>query len=151
MALHKQMPAVAGWLGALGLLPFVAGAAMAIWPPVQAPFDPLPAFIAYGAVILSFLGGARWALAMTRQRSEFGSYVLSVIPALVGVAALLLPLAYGALALAAAFAVLGLYDVATARLAGAPLWYPRLRSRLTSVVVLAHLPVLWRLFVLTSG
>jgi hypothetical protein len=133
-----RVPAPAAWLGGLGLLPFVAGVALVVSADVA---WAMPALRFYGAVILSFMGGVHWGLAIadfgTAARS--GSMWLrlcgSVVPALVAWGGLLLMPVPGLLTTAAAFVILLLADVLAVRKGLAPLWYPRLRLPLTLVVV----------------
>lgn len=76
-------------LGLAGALPFIA-LAVSVWllPDTQATWA-LGALIAYGAVVLSFLGGIHWGLAL--QAGPPRGFVISVIPSLLAWAALLLP------------------------------------------------------------
>ena len=84
------------WLvGLAGLLPF-AGAALAFFaaPDSWSGFAE-GALIAYGAVILSFLGAVHWGLALRAPVEEApmgpARLTLGVVPALIGWVALLLP------------------------------------------------------------
>lgn len=82
-------------LGLAGLLPF-AGCALAFFaaPDSWSGFAE-GALIAYGAVILSFLGAVHWGLALRAPVEEAPSgparLLLGVVPALLGWVALLLP------------------------------------------------------------
>lgn len=82
-------------LGLAGLLPF-AGAALAFFaaPDSWRGFAE-GALIAYGAVILSFLGAVHWGLALRAPVEEApmgpGRLTLGVVPALIGWVSLLLP------------------------------------------------------------
>jgi hypothetical protein len=82
-------------LGLSGLLPF-AGAALAFFaaPDSWQGFAE-GALIAYGAVILSFLGAVHWGLALRAPVAEAGAgparLTLGVLPALIGWLSLLLP------------------------------------------------------------
>ena len=60
--LPTALPTSVAWLGYGGLLPFVALAGIGWW----APGTPLwgTALLAYGAVILSFVGALHWGFAM---------------------------------------------------------------------------------------
>lgn len=126
-------------LGIAGLAPFVGFAALIGFgvPTLSTGGLAVPAMaalLAYGAVILSFMGGVHWGLAL-RGAPPTG-YVASVLPSLTGwFAVLLLPPAPAALALAAAFAALLLYDLAVIGRSEAPPWYGRLRIGLTGIVV----------------
>jgi hypothetical protein len=100
----------------------------------------------YGAVILSFLGGIHWGMAIagpvappataTAAGRRLGRRLAwSVVPSLVGWAALLVPPVAGLFVLAAAFAVQLGIDLRATKRGAAPAWYPRLRVPLTLVVV----------------
>ena len=91
----EPLPRTVAWLGYGGLLPFI-GLALAT---VRANFlgeDPQgwnAALLAYGAVILSFVGALHWGFAMTLRGLTDGqrtaAFVRSVVPALVAWVALL--------------------------------------------------------------
>lgn len=82
-------------LGLAGLLPFAASALGSYAAPDSWQGFARGALIAYGAVILSFLGAVHWGLALrpTADEQPFGParLVFGVAPALVGWVALLLP------------------------------------------------------------
>ncbi len=124
------VPPVAAALGYAGAIPFLAGAAavaLALLPPTP--------LLAYGAVILAFMGGIHWGLGMPGSAPDGRRLGLSVVPALLAWAALLLGGRPGLLLLAAAFLGLLALDLATTRRGVAPSWYPALRVPLTAVVV----------------
>lgn len=145
----KTIPPPAWMLGAAGLIPFV-GLSLALVADigVSRPLATL-ALMTYGAVILSFMAGVHWGLAMAAgaQRNDAGStgigffdYAASVVPALVGWFALLYFDPGPAMAvIAAAFAGLLGYDFNVIRRGLAPRWYAALRFPLTIVVVLSLL------------
>ena len=136
---NLAIPASAAWLGALGLIPFV-GLAIALAlaaPDLQAALS--HALVAYGATILSFLGGVHWGLGIARaasgQRTGLaGRLTLSIVPSLAGWAALLTSPFAGLLVLAVAMALMLQVDILTARSGVAPAWYPRLRIPLSCAV-----------------
>ena len=102
------------------------------------------ALVAYGAVILSFLGGVHWGLAIgSRSNADHQELrtrlVVSVIPSLAAWAALLVPEKTGLLVLATAMAAMLWVDIRATRAGQAPRWYPKLRIPLTCVVVAALL------------
>ncbi len=134
-----RVPAAAKWLGAFGAVPFVFLALLSTLLAGNIREDVSFALAAYGAVILSFLGGVHWGLAISGQRSDgmVRRLLISVVPSLMGWLALILPEPIGLLVLAAAFALLLVVDLHASRRGEAPAWYPRLRWPLTSVVVLA--------------
>jgi len=91
-ASSTSIPLPALILGLAGLIPFIATAA-ALWLGGSVwRFDSGTALIAYGAVILSFLGGIRWGVEITlnAKRPATGALLFSVLPSLVGWGALLL-------------------------------------------------------------
>lgn len=141
---REPVPGVAALLGGLGAVPFVAFAA------ATAVFDgagrsgALWALLAYGAVILSFLGGIHWGFALAPGNVGRGlgragvarHLAASVLPALLAWAALLVPVAVaglpGAPALGCALLAGGLLAVLlldrwAARAAAAPSWWLSLR------------------------
>jgi hypothetical protein len=86
--------------------------------------------LAYGAVILSFLGGVRWGLAIIEPNHAdlFSPLCISVLPSLLGWLALLISDSAGLLLLALGFFALLLADL---RLPTAPPWYGTLRLPLS--------------------
>ena len=85
---NRSLPRGMLVLGWSGLLPFIGALALAALAPGWHDVA-LTAFIAYAAVILSFLGGARWGLGLATDAPPF-RYVEAVLPSLIGFAALLL-------------------------------------------------------------
>ncbi len=140
------VPASAKALGGLGAIPFVALAA-ARW--LADPIDYASidmALVAYGAVILSFLGGIHWGLAIAGSgtaQAPWRRLLLSVVPSLLGWVALLIPRAPALILLAVAFAAMVAIDTAAARAGRAPAWYPALRWPLTGIVVASLLAALF--------
>lgn len=79
-------------LGLGGLIPFVGLALLVSTGQEPARLIALQAQIAYGAVILSFLGAVHWGLAVqTPALADWWRMAWGVTPALLGWAALLLP------------------------------------------------------------
>ncbi len=135
----NSRPAVVAWLGYGGLLPFV-GTALLLWlAPVQHSRW-LEMLLTYGAVILSFVGALHWGFAMvhpaTVGRPMNGMYAWSVMPSLLGWAALLVAPAAGATLLIAGFLVQYRQDLRLARVLPLPAWYLPLRLQLTVVACL---------------
>lgn len=133
------LPRTVAWLGYGGLLPFVllAPASLldhhhgAVWS---------DALVAYGAIILSFIGALHWGLAMTlpelseRQRSVW--FTWSVVPALIAWPAVLFSPIVAAPLLVFGFIAHYLQDRRLARQANLPDWYLPLRLRLSGVAVI---------------
>ncbi len=128
-------------LGMLGALPFLI---LSLWLAGIAGDHPWRAttillLTQYSAVVLSFLGGIRWGLAMRRATSPARTLdmAMTILPPLVAWASLSVPLPYTFAALAAAFAAHGAWDAFAVHSGAAPYWYGRLRGGLTTVVVAA--------------
>jgi hypothetical protein len=86
---------IALWLGYAGLIPFVAGAALAwLVQPELRPFT-AAALSAYAAVIVSFLGGIHWGIGF-RDGTPW-LFLWGVVPSLVAAAALMLSPRHGLL------------------------------------------------------
>lgn len=130
-------PKMAQWLGYAGLIPFAA-LTLAIIIFRQDPFVQEPAgmaLLAYGAIILSFLGGVHWGRALYEpdSRLQMRDFILSVLPSLYGWCCLLLPLASaGVLLLILGFIWQLSFDLKAMRLGILPRWFGRLRIILTT-------------------
>lgn len=140
---------ILGWLGAVAFIAFGVGTWLL---DNEAAAFSARAVMLYGAIILSFMGGVHWGLAMARHASGTSQppmaqpidaqFIASVIPALIAWAALLLPPAIGVPVLAIAFVLLLVFDLYSVRGGTAPQWYPTLRIPLT-VCVTASLMIAW--------
>lgn len=132
-----MIPRPALLLGWAGVIPFAAlvAALRLNW---ATPVDTPVALLAYGAVILSFMGGAQWGITV-RSGGGFDQawrgYAVSVLPALLAWSAILAGGRASLLIEATAFAALIGYDLRTVREGLAPRWYGRLRVQLTAAVV----------------
>lgn len=92
----------------------------------------------YGAVILSFLGGARWGIEIHRNGEASGRImIISMVPALIGFAAFAVPVPYVFAMLAVAFAAQGAWDSFSAHSGMVPQWYGKMRIVLTVLVCAA--------------
>ncbi len=134
---NSNIPKPALILGIAGLIPFF-GLAAAITLHVQVPYGSASLWlVAYGAVILSFMGGAQWGLATSNGKSSnWRAFSVSVVPALIAWPALFLPITWALATLSVTFAGLLAYDLWTIRRGEAPAWYGQLRLGLTAAVVL---------------
>jgi hypothetical protein len=140
MSPSRPIPQAALLLGAAGVIPFAALALLIALggAGLIAPEQAERILRLYGALILSFMGGAQWGLTTARPEGpKARGLAVSVLPALFAWAAFLIPTGPGLLALSAAFLALMLYDLWTVRRGEAPVWYGRLRVGLTLAVVAA--------------
>ena len=84
-------PLVARRLGFAGLVPFVAGALLVWLVREEAhPYVTL-ALASYAAVVMSFLGGIHWGLAMKQSEPPALWFAWGVVPALVAWLAVMMP------------------------------------------------------------
>jgi hypothetical protein len=131
----------AGWallLGYAGLIPFVA-AAMALWLlPEGSTGSALagPALSGYAAVIVSFLGGIHWGVALRQPAPPAGLLAWGVVPSLVAWVALLLPLPWALALLGAMLLLCWAVDWAVYPRYALTRWLP-LRLRLSAVAALS--------------
>ncbi len=142
-----SLPLLAWLLGVAGLIPFVVCGIVAVSPGSWHALA-LQALIAYGAVILAFLGGVHWGFALSpgqtvRVRLRLA---LGVVPSLIGwVAVVVAPLVGSELPLALLIAGL-IGTIATerswARLGLVPSGYMALRWGLSIVVMVTLTTVL---------
>jgi hypothetical protein len=136
--LLPDVPPAAAVLGLAGVIPFAAGAIGSVYAGALGAFA-TTALLAYGAVILSFLGGIHWGLAIDRSDPSYTHLGLGVLPSLVGWVALLIGGTWGLLLLAVAFMAVLVLDLQLTKEGVAPGWFPQLRLVLTNAVVLCLL------------
>lgn len=120
--------------GLLGLIPFLAPPLLGAWVPAHSGFLGLIA-LGYGALILSFLGGARWGLEVAGPTPGFATISLSMLPTIAGLALLLAPGLSRPVQLNTMAVLLALHLVWDVRSRRLPGWYPRLRLLLTAGAV----------------
>ncbi len=133
--LNPPLPRGVLALGWSGVLPFALAVGAALALPAWAGFAAV-VFVAYGAVILSFLGGARWGRALAGGTGP-GRFVEAVLPSLIGFSALLL-LHVAGMALSLLGVGFAIWLVIDQR---GPLWspaYKRMRLGISVVVLLLH-------------
>lgn len=142
----SQPPAWAWILGLAGLIPFVLGAAMQWYGPPGWRMLAGLALLSYGAVIVSFLGGIHWGLAMRASPVPTPRLIWGVMPSLLGWSAVLLDSPWGPGVLALSLLVCFAVDRSVYRTLGLLAWLP-LRAALTLVatasVVLGALAYWW--------
>lgn len=140
--IRSAIPRDASLLGYAGVLPFAVLAFSQVFRLDFPGQDPLTAFVVYGGIILSFLGGIRWGSAVASGGSRPIGLWLSILPSLWAVVLLWwTDPATAAWGMFAGFVLLGLAD-ALLTIPGFPSWMRRLRLRLTVAVAVCHLPVL---------
>jgi hypothetical protein len=137
---RTPIPKAPFWLSAGALVPFVVLVG-AMWALPAAYTPPLLFWLtSYAAVTLSFAGALHWGISMLHpdmtehDRGVFMAW--SVVPALVGWIALLLPVKTGLLLLAATFVIQHAADRQLAQRFRLAAWHLRLRAGLTAVAVL---------------
>lgn len=121
--------------GQLGLIPFIAPSVVGWFWPAAVPLAG-SALAIYAALILSFLGGGRWGMAIQAPSVDNRIVSLAMLPSLAGFALLLLPSEHRGwqlAGLAAAHVLQGAWDL---RAANVPMWYADLRGRLTLAAVM---------------
>ena len=91
--------------------------------------------LAYGAVILSFMGGVHWGWAMAADEPSYARLGTSVLPSLLGWVGLLVGGTLGFIILAVSFAALLWLDLQAIAEGRAAPWYRTLRWPLTLIVV----------------
>ena len=130
-----RIPAAALFPGLLGLLPFWG---LALSTELSSGLDPLLALMAlimYGAVILSFVGALWWGMAVHAVPSTLRSamFVWSVVPALIGWAAIMTTPTLGLSMLIGGLALQWVLDGVLMRNMPnlIPRWVFRLRTMLT--------------------
>ena len=143
---RQPLPAGVTWLGYGGLLPFV-GLALAAWiAPGERPLAQ-QALLAYGAIILSFVGALHWGFAIALPQLAPGqrtaAFAWSVVPALLAWPALLLPVQVGVLLLVVGFAAHLAQDWRLAARAALPGWYLPMRLHLTVIASASLLVGAW--------
>ena len=136
------IPFSARWLGLLGLLPFVTMTLLTVTDTSAGIDDTRFVLRTYGAVILSFLGGVQWGLAIRNSdgnaRTRQGLtpiLTVSIVPSLIGWAGLLVEELLGFGLLIIGFVLVLISDVRAVNKGIAPRWYLRLRYPLTAIVI----------------
>lgn len=154
MPVREQIiPSSALLLGVAGLVPFIATALASCIPgtvieligsadsTVAFKQFALNALGAYGAVILSFLGGIRWGSLLhdTARLQQWQPIAFSVVPSLIAWPALLLKPSPMLSILVAGFLFQYALDVKAVKRGLLPAWFGRLRTLLTTGAVLSLL------------
>jgi len=134
------MPRPAFGLGIAGLLPFWGLAVLVSIADPALSETALRAQMAYGALILSFLGGVHWGIAaVNRLNAGWLRLGWGVTPSLVAWAALFLPPAWGLCVLVSGFLTAAVIDFRIFTADNATVWFARLRTILSAGAVSALL------------
>ncbi len=139
MFAKSAVPRPALLLGWAGVIPFALLTVATVLGIQPLSLDARAVLLAYGAAILSFLGGVQWGVLLPRSQEEASlpwRYGVGVLPALVGFLCLQVPQTLGLVGLAVGLLSLLAYDLSTVRRGLAPGWYGSLRFQLTGAVVL---------------
>jgi hypothetical protein len=151
--MNRRLPTLAIMLAVLGLVPFLVFALAAMGAAPGSPGRPLAILMAYGAVVLAFIGGAHWGFALQEapappeaSRIEQARLLLSAVPALVAWLALVLilvaPVDLGLAALIAGYIATVVLEDQGRRRGLVPRGYMLLRWALSAVVVALLVTVL---------
>ena len=126
-------------LAAIAILLVVVGKGNALAEPI------LNVFRIYSAIIVAFLGGARWGAALfhSLETTIPGQRVIApfwaVIAALAAALGILMPATYGMLLLLLAHCALGAWDSLSASSGSLPRWIAPVRIVLTGLAVFSHI------------
>ncbi len=133
-----EIPVPALVLGGGGLIPFLAPALILWFGPARWYPPAVLSLMAYGAVILSFLGAVHWGLALAKAQDTatlWRRLGWGVVPALLAWVALLLDPTAALWLLLGGFTIQYGVDHGYRRRGLVPDWYGRLRLGLTLVVI----------------
>lgn len=129
-------------LGFGGLIPFVvlAGATLL---ELRTPFAPASAYlIGYGAIILSFVGALHWGAQLSKDEPLAARFIFSVVPALIGWLALMMPPFAAASALIAGLVMCWAHDMRLVAKKEWPSYMGGLRTILTAIACLSLMMVI---------
>ncbi|MEI6417874.1 MAG: DUF3429 domain-containing protein [Sphingomonadales bacterium] len=133
---------VLGW-GLLGLLPFLAPPLIGLLAPALRDLAAASAAL-YAAIILSFLGGARWGAEVRAGAADARTLSIAMLPSVAAWAELLIwPPGHpaGLAALAGGLALVFVWDAGAS---GLPAWYPRLRALLSAGAIAGLAAMAWQ-------
>ena len=134
--LHPETPPAARALGLAGLVPFWVAALAVVLAEGEVEAAALRAQVAYGAVILTFLGGVHWGLALRApHETSWARLGWGVTPSLLGWIALLMAPRPALALLAASLAAALFVDLRSLGAGVSAAWYLPLRRLLTAAAV----------------
>ena len=132
-----------------GFIPFGILAAIIVTRktlPFEAPFSPEWLFIIWSAIILSFLSGIRWGLALASDPPELDNILLSVISAIITLLAIVFfPIDLIVIALLVLFFLHGIWDYRYVARTELPNWFGHVRLVLTVCVMISQILVIMAL------
>ena len=135
----KNIPKAALILGLAGVLPFIVFGllAMTLGAEIVTPTQADALLIGYGAIILSFMAGVRWGLALTahNESDQAVQMMVSVVPPLIAWTACFMPFAYALPLLTLTHAAVAVWDIRAMHNGRGPVWYAKLRMILASLAV----------------
>ena len=128
-------PVAALFWGWAGVIPFAVLASVPLFASSDVLTSARGLVVPYGAIILTFMGGVHWGLALCRSNIGTWPFTIGVLPSLVAVLALVLPYQIAVLALGTGFTALLVVDFLIVARGYLPGWYGRLRFQLTLAVL----------------
>jgi len=128
------LPSACALLGYAGLVPFVAGVLGIALLDGEPRLFAARALVAYGAVILAFLGAVHWGVLLREPAPAVQPFVVAVLPSVVAWGVLLLSTRHALAALVVGFGVFWLYEHRVLGLRVLPAGYLRLRRSLSLAV-----------------
>jgi hypothetical protein len=138
---QDRPPAITLLWGWAGVAPFLMLAAVLLYGAPEMAGWAMQILVAYGAIILTFMGGVHWGIAFGQPQRNALFYSTGIAPSLVAVTALLVPADIALWLLSGGLVGLLAYDMRLVRRGFAPRWYGRLRLQLTAAVVACLLVV----------
>ncbi len=149
MKINKSVYKTPNIIGLLGLFPFVFSG-IAIW----FTLDPWKSFIFlalinYCMIILGFLGAVHFGIAIFYKDTKVNWYIWSVIPSIFAWLSVLCGIGYNFLILCfiIAFLIILIIDNLSYKSQRIPLWYLKLRKKLTFFVIVSLFSVYTHLIV----
>lgn len=147
MARPASALTLATGLGALALLPFVAGVYYAFAHDAGQASRALHWLLAYLATIVSFIGGVQWGRMLANKSARPADMVFAVVPALIAWPALLMSGPWSLLLLLAALLIAWLGDENGRRAGWQSVGFLHLRRVLTLVVLICVLAIGWKVLI----
>ncbi|WP_258240055.1 DUF3429 domain-containing protein [Pseudidiomarina homiensis] len=135
--IDEKAIATAQRLGYAGLIPFLAftlGGLLDVYAD-----HAVRLFVIYSALILSFLGGIHWGVAMQSEASPTRAFKWSMLPSIIGIVLFFAGIWVSPLSMLTVLALTHLFWLNfEKRHLSEQLWYLELRNRLTFTVVALH-------------